>query len=276
MQIPKSIRNKYLLFAIGKLGYLRNKLNLSKLTVINKGRFYIYRVNGFSLASESFSWFLHKGLLQQDVAKVSAKFYQPRAGDTVLDIGAGLGEETCIYSELVGAHGHVYAIEANPMVHKVLQEVVKRNDCANVQVFNVALNEKAAPVVIDDAAESYLSSSLNNITKGTLYEVPGLPLHEFCATHGIQRIDLLKVNIEGAERFLVDSFGRPDLDIRQVAISCHDFRYAKEGNPFFQTKDLIRQCLLQHGYEIFEQQTGMDYVDDWVYGTKRSAFTSGS
>jgi hypothetical protein len=40
--------------------------------------------------------------------------YRPRAGDTILDIGAGLGEETLTFSRAVGDQGQVICVEAHP------------------------------------------------------------------------------------------------------------------------------------------------------------------
>ncbi|GGG51479.1 hypothetical protein GCM10011378_29620 [Hymenobacter glacieicola] len=270
MQVAKIVHNKHLLFLICKLGYLSNNISLKKLNIYNNGRFFIYNVDDFNIASESFNWYLHKPLLAQEVANISCKFYQPKPGDVVLDVGAGLGEETSIYADLVAAEGKVYAIEANPIVYQVLQEVIRLNGFTNVILSNIAINEQHEFVSIDDAPDTYLASSLNNINKGTTYEVQGLPLQDFCTTHSIRRIDLLKVNIEGAERFLSKAFERPELDIKHVAISCHDFRYAKEGNKFFRTKAIVSEYLKRNGYVIVSQSTGKDYIDDWVYGTKET------
>jgi FkbM family methyltransferase len=263
------IKNKYLQFLVCKLGYLRNKQNLKGLKVLDKGRFFIYDVGGMHIASEAFNWYLTKELLAKEVQRVSCHYYQPKAGDTIVDVGAGLGEETAIYAGMAGPTGAVYAIEANPVVYGVLKELISLNKFANVQPFNVAINSVREKVRIDDAPTSYLSSSLNNLNKGAVYEVDGLPFEDFCAEQGITEIDLLKVNIEGAERFFSTAFGRPGLTIHHVAIACHDFRFEEDGNEFFRTKQLVTDYLEAHGYETQSQHSGARYIDDWVYGKKR-------
>lgn len=223
------------------------------------------------IASEAFNWYLTKATLEKEVYRVSCKYYTPANGDTILDIGAGLGEETSIYSSMAGPTGTVYAIEANPAVYQILQQVVTLNNFRNVKLFNIAINSTLEKVVIDDAPTSYLSSSLNNLVKGTIYEVDGFPLEYFCATNDIREINLLKVNIEGAERFLNTAFSNSDLLIHNVAIACHDFRFEEEDNEFFRTKQLVTDFLNTNGYETWSQQTGKRYIDDWVYGKKRDA-----
>lgn len=272
MAINKLIRNKQLLYWISKLGYARKNKNLKNLRILNNGRFFIYNIEGFNIASEAFSWYLTKEVLEQEVNSVSCRYYRPKIGDTIVDIGAGLGEETLIYAHMVGETGQVFAIEANPSVYQALVEVITLNEFSNVQHFNIAINNKHEHVDIDDAPESYLSSSLNNtVNQGTIYKVEGIPLTNFCAANNLRSIDLLKVNIEGAERFLEAAFSEPGLDIRNVAISCHDFRFENEGNDFFRTKDLVENFLTVNGYEIHSQKTGKRYIDDWVYGLKKSS-----
>ncbi|MCC3154451.1 FkbM family methyltransferase [Hymenobacter sp. BT770] len=262
------IQNKYALFLLCKIRYIRNGQNLKSLKIIKDGRFYIYNVGGMHIASEAFNWYLTEAVLAQEVRRVSCRYYTPKPGDTVVDIGAGLGEETCVYTTLVGQLGKVYAIEANPQVYDTLYQVVKLNKFTNVEPYNMAINNITEKVRIDDAPTSYLSSSLNNISKGTVYEVDGIPFKEFCASHAIKEIDLLKVNIEGAERFLKTAFADSRLTIHNVAIACHDFRYAEEGNEFFRTKQLVNDYLNQYGYETWSQQIGIPHIDDWVYGKK--------
>jgi len=265
------IKNKTVLGLICKLGYWRNKQNLSSLKIASNGRFYIYNVGGLHIASEAFNWYLTPALLEQEVRKISCRYYTPQEGDTVVDIGAGLGEECTIYAGMVGTKGTVYAIEANPVVFNILHTVVELNKFDNVKTFNLALNHTAGRVKIDDAALSYLSSSLDNEYKGVEYKVEGLPLESFCTIHGIKVINLLKVNIEGAERFLSSAFADENLFIVNAAIACHDFRFDNEGNDFFRTKQLVTDYLQANGYETWSQQTGKKYIDDWVYGRKAGA-----
>ena len=196
--------------------------------------------------------------------------YQPLPGDIVIDIGAGLGEETLVFSELVGEKGKVFSIEANPGVFKILQEVITLNELSNVHAYNIAINEEDQPVIINDENESYLSGSLTKRadTNTEAYKVPGYTMNRFVEENKIERIDLLKVNIEGAERFVISTIEKVLPLVKNFAIECHDFRYAKEGNEFFRTRDLVVSFLKMHGYTIVSQQTGTPYIDDWVYASR--------
>jgi FkbM family methyltransferase len=165
----------------------------------------------------------------------------------------------------------VVAVEANPDVHQVLTDIVNLNKLPNVDVLNVALSPSLGTVTINDEVETYLSGSMQSTeTAAKGFKVEGMPLSELMKRYGIMEVDLLKVNIEGAERFLVDEI-RPEIfeNIRNVAISCHDFRYRKEGLEFFRTKELILNYFDRMGYQIKSQSTGIDYIDDWIYGVHK-------
>jgi arsenite methyltransferase len=57
-----------------------------------------------------------------------------RAGDTVLDIGAGAGTDTLIASRLVGPRGKVLALDITPAMGRRLRELVTRCGIGNVEV----------------------------------------------------------------------------------------------------------------------------------------------
>jgi FkbM family methyltransferase len=58
-------------------------------------------------------------------------------------------------------------------------------------------------------------------------------LDELIQDHGVDRIDLLTVNIEGAERDALRGMDRGWHLIRHAAITCHDFRSDRTGDGSF-------------------------------------------
>lgn len=258
-------------WCILKILFKKNGLKLSYFKSYKSNRFFIYCVNGIYLASESINWYISLQEFENHCTTTSINFYKPKKGDTVLDIGAGLGEEVVVYSNAVGSSGRVVAVEANPDVCKVLKNIIELNKILNVEVLNIALNPILEVVTINAEVESYLSGSLQR-TEASVegFEVEGINLSEIMKKYKIEVVDLLKVNIEGAERFLADE-NRFDIfeNIKNIAISCHDFRYRKEGLEFFRTKELISAFFQDRGYQINSQSTGIEYVDDWIYGVRK-------
>lgn len=254
-----------------RLLYFKSGRYLQDFIEFKEGHFYGYKINNIYVPSESLGWFVDYNYYQNWVNAVSAYAYKPGKGDVVVDVGAGIGEEVTVFSKMVGAAGKVYSIEANPMVFKVLQKLTALNGLGNVELFNIAINttDENIPISVDDV--TFLSGSVGNTKRESKYvDVQGTRFDTFIDQNKISQIDLLKVNIEGAERFLIDSIGDHLQKIRNVAISCHDFRYEfeKERNPFFKTKSLVEAYLLDNGFKITSQQTSKRYIDDWVYGSR--------
>ena len=65
--------------------------------------------------------------------------YLPRAGDTVIDVGAGIGEEAVIFSRLVGESGRVISIEATDIRALDPMALAETPDFATVDVSFISL-----------------------------------------------------------------------------------------------------------------------------------------
>ena len=248
--------------------YRRRHIPLEKVYRSANGRHFFYQIDGICYPNETLHGAVSFQHLLDKAKNESLHFYQPVPGDTVLDLGAGLGEEMVILSQLVGSNGKVISIEANPEVFATLSELVKRNRPGNVLAAQYALSGSNEPVYLRTSAESYESGFLDNNKSGNV-QVQGITLHSLLSKFGLHRIDLLKSNIEGAERFITLASPETMRGIRHVAIACHDFRLKNENNDFFRTRKLVEDFLLKNGFEIRSRNTGTDYLDDWVYGTNK-------
>src|SRR5687768_13713321 len=63
--------------------------------------------------------------LREHVLDVFCHVREPGAGDTVLDVGAGIGRAAITFSELVGPAGAVHCIEAHPATFDFLRRAVE-------------------------------------------------------------------------------------------------------------------------------------------------------
>ncbi|HEV8512375.1 MAG TPA: FkbM family methyltransferase, partial [Cyclobacteriaceae bacterium] len=82
----------------------------------------------------------------------------------------------------------------------------------------------------------------------------------------IERIDFLKSNIEGAEQYLIEGMSESIGMIRNMCISCHDFRqvYHNHGE-FYMTKEKVKSFLEANGFEVTVRQSGNRVIDDYLY-----------
>ncbi|HEX9686514.1 MAG TPA: methyltransferase domain-containing protein [Burkholderiales bacterium] len=77
-----------------------------------------------------------------------------RAGDTVLDIGAGAGTDTLIAARLAGPRGRIFALDITPAMARRLRELVTRHGIANVEVIEGNAEEIPLPAASIDVVTS--------------------------------------------------------------------------------------------------------------------------
>lgn len=202
------------------------------------------------------AWATEGGM--HDMNDLLWRHYAPKAGDVVLDIGAGHGGETFFLAPMVGPTGRVLAVEAAPAPFRRLSDLVCRNGWRNVILEEVALSDRAGTVSIS-GDENWITGNIYDGT-GTV-QVEAVTLDELCTKHGIDHIDWLKMNIEGAEREAVRGMERMAPNIRHLTISCHDFL----GTEWGRSKVVVIEWLTGHGFEVIEHGPGPAWAEDYVY-----------
>lgn len=224
--------------------------------------------NHYYLTSEP-SWFSSEQYYLDTLKYYSANQYWPSPGDVVIDVGAGVGEETLTFSKLVGDQGKVYSIEANPGTFAVLQFFCRQNNLPNVVLNNVALGEKQGVTFIEDEQMYGVGNTLSASAIGASVEVQMTSLDKFVTDHKLSKIDLLKMNIEGAEQLVIGGMMESINQVKNVAISCHDFRADLGEGEFYRTREKIVAFLGRHNFEIVTRSSGDAVADNYVYGTNR-------
>ena len=194
--------------------------------------------------------------------------YKPRPGDVIVDIGAGRGEDVFAFSRAVGPGGRVWAIEPHPVSFAVLRRLCELNRLANVTALNYACMDRAGVLQIETLPvwESNYVRAGDPSPKS--YPVKSVRFGDLAAQQGIQRIDFLKMNIEGAERWALpgceEALGRA----RFVCIAAHDFRAARGEGDRFRTLDFVKQFVAAAGFEIVMRDDPRYYVPYHVHGRR--------
>jgi FkbM family methyltransferase len=192
--------------------------------------------------------------------------YTPRPGDVVFDVGAGIGAETLLFSRLVGPAGHVVAIEAHPRTYARLELLCRVNGLDNVVPLQVAVSERDGTATISDTGEHLRNAVLADADEGVAVAVRRLD--GIASELGIDRIDLLKMNIEGAEREAVHGLGALLSSTRHVCISCHDFLADAGGPNALRTKEHVRRFLVENGFDVTSRDDAAEpWTRDYLYAT---------
>ncbi len=196
------------------------------------------------------------------------RFRAPKPGDTVVDIGAGRGEDLIAFSEAVGPTGRVIAIEAHPRTFAVLEHFCRLNRLANVTPLNIAVMDAVGTVTISDT-EAWEENAVSRSDGRAGHVVSANSLGAICAEHAIPTIDFLKMNIEGAEQYAL--LGMKDVvdRIGTICVACHDFRADLGHGEEFRTRDFVARFFANHGFTLNSRpHHPMDYVRDHLFGTR--------
>ena len=196
---------------------------------------------------------LHTAHFQQVRATVESHWfheYTPGENDVIIDVGAGIGEDAVILSSMVGPRGRILAIEAHPGTFTCLESTIKRSKLCNVDTHLLAITETDGIVTISDDAH-HLANSIVGAGKG--FDVTAQSLDNFIEQNGLESVDLLKINIEGAERGAMLGLERHAGKIRNAAISCHDFIADQGGGDHYRTKVAVHQRLVELGFIVTER-----------------------
>jgi FkbM family methyltransferase len=199
-------------------------------------------------------------------AKWWFRSYSPQEGDCIVDIGAGMGEDTHVFSKAVGAAGSVIAIEAHPATCKVLSLFVELNNITNVEINNIAVSDKGGILWMSSLPDDdwQCNSIATHEKSGNDIKITAIQLDEvpFLANKDI--IDFMKMNIEGAEVLALNGARRTLTKTRNICVCCHDFL----GDDT-RTKNDVCKILTAAGFSIsFAAPDAPPYERDFVYGSK--------
>jgi FkbM family methyltransferase len=122
-----------------------------------------------------------------------------RSDDVVIDLGANIGYFSLIASKYIGSKGHVFAFEASPKVYELLCKNCSLSN-KNISPFNLAVADQEGTLKFNlpQNPQEQGSGSLSKNNMGDI-EVESLSIDRFAQTEKITRLDLIKMDIEGAE-----------------------------------------------------------------------------
>jgi FkbM family methyltransferase len=120
----------------------------------------------------------------------------------VLDIGANIGNHALAFA----THARqVYAFEPVPAIFRLLQTNVTQNKLDNVTASNIALSDVTETATIYKVTDGNCGASsfdrrTENVEAVTVQKIRG---DDFVATNGITKLDLVKIDVEAHEIFVL-------------------------------------------------------------------------
>jgi FkbM family methyltransferase len=122
-------------------------------------------------------------------------------GMTVVDGGANIGEYTLLAATAVGEAGTVHSFEPIPDNFTRLRGHVAVNGLHNVRMQQAALWDRTTTLTLGRQAgqPGHGGAWSAGAQSGTVESVPAMSLDDYVAAEAIERVDMVKLDIEGAE-----------------------------------------------------------------------------
>ncbi|WFB34610.1 FkbM family methyltransferase [Kiritimatiellota bacterium B12222] len=122
-------------------------------------------------------------------------FRQLQPGDVVVDAGAFPGDYALFAAKRVGPQGHVYCLEPEAHNREILERNIQKSGYNNLSVIPKGLWDKTTTLQMDAHG---LASQIQEEHPGD-QSIEVMPLDQLVTDYNIPHIDVLKMDIEGAE-----------------------------------------------------------------------------
>jgi len=188
-------------------------------------------------------------------------------GSVLIDVGAHIGSMTLRASNRVGLSGVIVAVEPNPVTAIRLRRNIAASGSANVRVRQVAcgrmrdsLDLYAGPPENSGATSLSRLFAMQHSSDGeTVYRVEVVPLDEIVESLGLERVDVIKIDTEGAEVEVLRGATRTLEQLRPaIVLETVDDHLKTMGDSL----EILEDLLAQAGYV---QIDGLDRDTEWVW-----------
>jgi len=181
-----------------------------------------------------------------------------REGMTVMDVGANWGLYSLLISRAVGPSGKVYAFEPVPEIFARLKEHIALNNATNVIPVPIALSDEKGIMKMSVKGGE---SSLFRRVSDEFVEVQVERLDDFVEREGIERVDAIKIDVEGAELKVIrgaDKTIRRNKPILMVEVFPVTLQAAGT------TPEELFETIVSYGYNAFVIRHGKTIPTDKV------------
>ena len=252
-----------------KLAQLFQPPDYDKSTIIKKGvtrNLYKTRFNDFFWLDENENdcisqSIINTGVWEYNLTKVVRQLI--KKGDIVLDVGANIGYYSILFSKLVGQNGKVLCFEPTEYFLKILKMNLEANRISNVEVFKIGLSDKRREAEIEIEGPSASFHCAEDLTPRTKELVNLISLDEFIEQHSLEKIDLIKVDIDGHEPlFLQGAWEILDKYNPVILLEVSHPHYLKAGFTAWDFYDLLKKknYRIYHQDKLTEIKTKKDFL----------------
>jgi len=174
---------------------------------------------------------------------------------TVIDVGANIGQYSLLASKLMGQTGEIYAFEPSVDIQPKLKRNIDLNNFENIEVIPCAVAATSGVMKFypaNEVANQGVGSLMpvqeyrSNIRSNEGVDVDVMSLDDFCGARGIEKVDVLKIDVEGFDLEVLKGATKlmknnPDLvimsevepmNLEQLGVTAKDFYNFMESQSF--------------------------------------------
>lgn len=206
-----------------------------------------------------------------------------RPGGVCIDIGAAAGLYTTVLSQLAGPRGRVHSVEPLPFANLHLARLLNARQAVNVRQHSLALGARPGVDLMHIplgryglvTGRSFLDRSATGPDPNAEFvdqvavSVNVDTLDALCAREGIDRLQFVKIDVEGAELQVLEGGAKVLAALRPVLLieieARHTARYQR-------TPDEVTAWLFDRGYTMHTWQRGWSPARSVDPGTRNYLF----
>jgi FkbM family methyltransferase len=189
-------------------------------------------------------------------------------GDAILDIGGNIGQTAMMMADKAKSGGRVFSFEPFPTTYEKFVNNLSLNPALQkiVSITNCAMGD--APAVLKMYRDCETNSGSNRIlvdvsqNSGDLVEVPVLTVDKFVSDNGIQKIDFVKIDVEGFEmNVLKGAVETLKKYLPALFIELNDKSLQYQGSSAAELVGFLKNL----GYKIFEDGKVQELSQEDMY-----------
>lgn len=167
----------------------------------------------------NFSSFSEYHSVPEFVSEEERRFFEtwPVGDGVIVDVGANVGLVSLLMARRFPDRP-VHAFEPNPSTFAALEANAARNRAGNIQCHRAAVSEAEGTVLFENDPVKRGTASIALQQGEHSAEVPATTLDAFAAAQGVDRIGLLKIDVEGFETLVLRGAARVLAEVRPAVI----------------------------------------------------------
>jgi len=230
---------------------------------------FIWPISGnFTLQLRRHGWLVIRGStfdkwpVSEVIVRDDYRLHRLSAPKIIIDLGAGIGDFD-IYASLLFPQVKIYAYEPDEDAYSLLTQNITRNALGHhVSAYKQAVTKKNAPDHLSIHQTKGYPSLMVRFPQSIL--LSATTVDRIFLQHRIEKCDLLKIDIEGAEYAVLYSLSAANFKkIVRIHLECHNF----DGTKFNSRQ--LKKFLEQKGFWV-EEQKNLDNHISMLYALNRN------